>query len=116
MINIILNNSQSRIVGLEKKILFQLRTTVCYFNMSSYIRTKNIYAARVFLIDENGFFPTGLLKRVEKFLNCAYLLFQVVDNRIIPKQNYLSLKDLIEEPPIYPEQEEASSIIFKNIS
>jgi superfamily II DNA or RNA helicase len=115
MINIILNNSESRILGLDKPTLWKLRTQVCYFNMGVYLRTKNSHAARTFLIDENGFFPTGLLTRVRDFLSSKHFLFQVIDNRVIPKFKDIGLQNLLEEPPMYEEQEIASSTLKNNV-
>lgn len=116
MINIIMDNSQSRILGLDKTALYKLRTTVCYFNMSLYIRTKNSHAARVFLIDENGFFPTGLMARVRDFLKSKQLMYQVIDNRVVPTSKLLKLVNMLEEPPMYDEQKECVKLFLENPS
>lgn len=116
MINIILDNSQSRILGLDKPTLYKLRITVCYFNMSLYIRTKNSHASRVFLIDENGFFPTGLMARVRDFLQTKQLMHQVIDNRVVPTSKLLKLENLLVEPPMYDEQKECVKLFLSNPS
>lgn len=114
MITIILNNSTSRVINLDKAMLYKLRSQVCYFNMSIYIRTKNSHAARTLLIDENGFFPTGLLTRVKSFLESKQLYFQVIDNRVVPNGKKLNIVDLLEEPPLYDEQRIAANLFHSN--
>jgi superfamily II DNA or RNA helicase len=116
MITIILNNSTSRVVGLNKENLKKLRFAVAYFNMSIWIRTKNRYAATALIIDENGFFPTGLLKRVCRHLAQNNVFFHVADNRIVPNHKKLNLKDKLlgYEPPLYPEQDLAANAIMNN--
>lgn len=104
MITIILNNSMSRVVGLDKSLLKNLRMTVSYFNMSTWIRTKNRYASTTLLIDEDGYFPTGLVKRVSKYFTERHLPIHIADNRIVPKHKPLNLIDRLIEPPLYPEQ------------
>ena len=84
--------------------------------MSMYIRTKNSHAARVYLIDENGFFPTGLMTRVRQFLSSKHLQYQVIDNRVVPTTKHLKLVDKLVEPPLYPEQEECIQVFLSNIS
>lgn len=116
MINIILDNAESRILGLEKSILLQLRMEVCFFNMSIWVRTRNSHAARTYLIDENGFFPTGLLHRVQGFLLKKMIQSTVIDNRILPKDRRIEFNNLIEEPTAYPEQSELARIFHQNIS
>ena len=94
----------SRVVGLDKSLLKNLRMTVSYFNMSTWIRTKNRYASTTLLIDEDGYFPTGLVKRVSKYFTERHLPIHIADNRIVPKHKPLNLIDRLIEPPLYPEQ------------
>lgn len=114
MISIVLDNSTSRVIGLDKSTLYKLRSLVCYFNMGIWLRTKNSHAARTLLIDENGFFPTGLITRVQSFLESKQILFHIVDNRILPSTKKLGLVNLLEEPPMYEEQQVASSLLHSN--
>jgi hypothetical protein len=116
MITIILNNSMSRVVGLDKSLLKNLRMTVSYFNMSTWIRTKNRYASTTLLIDEDGYFPTGLVKRVSKYFDERYLPVNIADNRIIPKHKSINLIDRLIEPPLYPEQILGAHAIATNTS
>lgn len=114
MITIILNNSKSRVLNLSSDELRKLRMAVCYFDMSSYIRTGNKYSATKYLIDENGQFPSGLLKRVKEHLTSRNIHFIVADNRIIPKYKKLILNDRLEEPTLYPEQDIAADLIARS--
>jgi superfamily II DNA or RNA helicase len=82
--------------------------------MGIWLRTKNSHAARTLLIDENGFFPTGLITRVQSFLESKQILFHIVDNRILPSTKKLGLVNLLEEPPMYEEQQVASSLLHSN--
>lgn len=116
MINLVLDNSKSRVIGLEQEMFKKLRFSVCYFDMGTWIRTRNKYAASKLLIDENGFFPTGLLKRVEKFLTDNFIIYNLVDNRIKPKPINLGLVNHFEEPIAYPEQNLLSDLFYKNES
>lgn len=105
----------SRVVGINDPAIFkELRMTVAFFDMSVWIRTKNRYAATKMIIDEDGRFPTGLVKRVGKFLTSKRLMWNLADNRILPKYKCLSLRNRLEEPPEYAEQELAVSAMMKH--
>lgn len=114
MVTIIINNSVSRVVGLDKATLKILRYKIVYFNMSLWIRTKNKYVASTPMIDEHGQFASGLVKRVSRELfNMGYFA-NVADNRIVPKHKSIRLVDRLIEPTLYPEQDIAASVIAKS--
>lgn len=114
MIIIIINNSQSRLVNISPRILSLIKMNVCYFNMSIWIRTRNKYKATTFLIDNDGFFPTGLLKKICALLNKHGEPYILADNRIKPKIRSLNLKNKISEPPMYEEQQIAVDTMFNS--
>lgn len=116
MINIIMENAESRVLGLDSKALERLRNDVCFFDQSMWIRTRNVYACRKHLICKNGFFPTGLLKRVTDHLVKQGFMYEVIDNRVVPENVFLDLVDMLDEPPIYPEQEAAANALYRNVS
>lgn len=109
-----MNNSISRVIGLDPDLLKKLRMTVAHFDMSIWIRTKNRYRATTMIIDEHGQFPSGLVKKVSKFLFDHNKIFTVADNRIKPKYKLVGLKDRLNEPPLYPEQDIAAATMCAN--
>lgn len=114
MITIIQNNSTSRVVGLTYQQLATLRFSVCHFDYKTYLRTKNRYKATRFVIDEEGRFPSGLVKHVLNHFNSKGIPCNVADNRIKPKYKKLNLVDRLSEPPLYPEQDIAASAIVNS--
>ncbi len=108
--SIIRENTQCRILNLGQQNFKLLRETIIYFNMPRYIRSnkwsrKNkIDEMKIYLIDEDGFFPTGLLLRIEDYLLKKGLQPTILDNRIYPKFNNLRLSTKIKEPPAYVDQ------------
>jgi very-short-patch-repair endonuclease len=71
-------------------------------------------AATQFLIDEKGFFPTGLLARIKKWLIEYRIQFQVADNRIKPDKYTINLVNKMGEPEAYYEQVMGSNAIAQN--
>lgn len=114
MITIIVNNSSSRIIGLSPESFKHLRFEVCHFDMNIWIKTRNKYKATTFVIDENGFFPSGLVKKICTYLDKKCIFYHVADNRIIPKYRMVSLKNRLQEPPMYQEQELGVAAIGKS--
>lgn len=114
MITIIQNNSSSRIVGLSPDALRALRFAICHFNMSIWIRTRNRYKATTFIIDEDGIFPSGLVKKICRYLDNKCIMYHIADNRIIPKYRMISLRNRLEEPTMYEEQDCAVAAFAKN--
>lgn len=101
---VIVNNAQSRVTGLTKHEMARLRTEVSYWDQGKWIRTRNQYACRTYLVDLDGHFPTGLLQRVVNFLAKNRINYQIVNNRIVPRQKIKGLSQRISEPSPYPDQ------------
>ena len=66
---IIINNSNSRITGIEdKKILVELSKYLSYQTLSGFWNGKFNYQTTILLDPKTGIFPTGLVNRAEEFL------------------------------------------------
>lgn len=87
MVTIALNNSYSQIKGLTTGPFSLLRKELSYKNRTF----NNNWTKTVYLIDNKGFYPSGLTNRVKKYLTNQKIQFNVVDNRVKPKGNYNNL-------------------------
>ena len=118
--SIIRENTQCRILNLAPRTFNILREDIIYFNMNAYIRSSKwmqrnrIETFKIYLIDENGFFPTGILFRVEEYLSKLGITPTVLDNRIIPKFTKLKFYTKIEEPDAYIDQTLCTKAFLNN--
>ncbi len=84
MITITIDNSYSRITGLTVSEEKKLRTTLSYAVGGSSAFFSGYGPKKRSLLDKKGYFPTGLLHRVKKYLNENLLPADKVINRIKP--------------------------------
>lgn len=116
---IIIENTKSRIVGLSEQEFFSLRETVIYFDKSGYVRASSWVkrnrrnSFKKYMIDTNGFFPTGLMRRVIDHLHNRRINFNSVDNRIIPKLNTEKYYMRCSEPTAYDDQTKCTVALLK---
>jgi superfamily II DNA or RNA helicase len=103
------DNSVSRIEGLEFEDFKKLRDDLSYTPpaATSYYTGRQAY--KKYLVDKKGYFPTGLLNRVKKFLFHCFSpeVYTQDDRRIKPnKASKRLFKPTLPHPP-YLEQEKA---------
>ncbi len=79
MASIKVKNSYSQIIGLKTSEFKSLRRELSYVDNPSSAYYAGGWKSRKYLLDKNGFFPTGLLSRVQKLTNA-----NLIDLRIIP--------------------------------
>lgn len=104
-VSMVINNSLSKISGLDSIQFKNLKKILSYTIDSTYI--KNFKWKQVkYLIDRHGNFPTGLLPRVEKWLFSKSIKSTTYDMRLLPKSILSSLK-IRGAPVAYPDQIEA---------
>lgn len=114
-----MDNTRSRIINLDKRVFFILRETLIYFNMngymmaSSWVKKNRRDTFKEYLIDEEGFFPTGIVHRVRSHLLNKKISVQVFDNRVIPKTNKMNFAMHCSEPPAYVDQEKCTLALLK---
>ena len=119
-VSIIRDNTQCRILNLAPRTFQILREDVLYFNMAAYIRASKwvqrnrLNSFKIYLIDENGFFPTGILLRVEQHLQKLGIVPTILDNRIVPKFKNLKLYTKIPEPTAYHDQTLCTGVMLNN--
>lgn len=104
MTRVIVGNSKSKIEDLPNQFRKPLAMLLSYLDQGIMYATKNAWAARKYLVDKEGYFPTGLLSRVEKFLVDYAVPYAKLDNRLKPKPANLGLTQRCEEPDAYIEQ------------
>lgn len=87
MVLLIVNNSFSKITGLTLGQLDQLRETLSYLSDSAAAFFSGGRPRRNYLIGKRGDFSTGLLSKVLVELETNNIVYQVKDERIVPKGN-----------------------------
>ncbi len=122
MIKVIVNNSTSKILGLNTDQFKKVRNTLSYLETntgSSYkFKGKMIFTStRKYLITPQGLFPTGLLPRLKAFLDKNNIEAEWVDVRVKPissktLQDALQLK--LEHTPYVDQQAAVDSLINDN--
>ena len=113
---IVVGNSISFLQNVPKYIFQEIRTSVAFYDMQKYFKSKNWNYARTPLIEMDGSFPTGLAKRV--FIACQEkgLKVEFIDPRVSPNIGYLKLPQLIDEPTAYVDQILASKSLISSPS
>lgn len=84
MIQIEINNSYSQIKGMTPEIYRELRKVLSYSPPAAQAYYSRFKPRPTYLIDTKGFFPTGLLERVQDHLRAGKALFQIKDLRTVP--------------------------------
>lgn len=84
-ITLTIGNSYSKISGLTTEQLRKLRRVLSYTTDPQAAYFSGSWIRRKYLIDAKGNFPTGLISRVERFLDKNKLLYVLVETRIKPK-------------------------------
>lgn len=116
---IILENTIARIINIDKKVLFLLREKVCFFDAkvykmsSDWTKRNRPETFRTYMIDEEGFFSTGIVHRVTAFLMTQNISPLVLDNRVRPKINKISFRMKCSEPSPYNDQAKATAALLK---
>lgn len=85
MIQVLINNSYSKITGLNAKQEKQLKKELSYLIGGKGSYFNNFGPTYRSLLDKKGSFPTGLLKRVRTYLQTNNIEYGLFDNRSIPK-------------------------------
>ena len=98
-------SSTSFISGLPREAFLRLRESIFYYDGAILYKTKNYALARRYLIEMDGSFPSGLLKRVMAHLDSTRETYQVRDNRYRPRPGYIRFPQLIPEPRAYIDQQ-----------
>jgi len=115
-IDLIINNSYSKINGLNTAQMSKLKKILSYtISDNAAYYSNSFYNTRRYLIDRYGNFPTGLLYLVDQFLiDQGIELSTREDARspLLQSRVYLSTLKLPYEP--YPEQVEAAKAAFKH--
>lgn len=109
-------NSFCQIQNLNLKEFQALRLFLSYAqDPQAQFFSKRIFFARKYLLDKNGYFPTGLLDKVLRFLSTFpfHLNVEVIDKRQkpIPKVGMFKLSSNL--PIAYPDQVEAVRLAGK---
>lgn len=112
MIQIVLGNSHSRIIGLPDKEFKKLRDQLSYLKNPDQAYFGKGFVNRSYLLTKSGDFPSGLLHRIETFLKLCSLMYTLKDTRIKPPA----------QPPLrgykgpqpYAEQETAVEMALKH--
>jgi superfamily II DNA or RNA helicase len=113
VLKLIINNSVSQITGFDVKQFKELRRILSY--TESYKSRFGYKSTVKYLISKHGEFSSGLLGRVEKWIEKNKHQVERVNNRIRPKTLQLGLKTLFVEgkcPEPYPEQLEAAKACY----
>ncbi len=106
MIDVIIENSMSRVVGLTDTQFKALRNVLSYSIDSQAAYFSSAYQTKRYLLSKKGEFPTGLLYLVKESLFKTPSV-RYIDRRTLPKPRHgLFTMSLVHEP--YPEQIEAS--------
>lgn len=86
LVTVELNNSYSQIRGLDSSRFLELKKILSYeMNPEAAFFSKNRFNTTRYLIDNKGFFPTGLSERVFKYLNANSVNFTHIERRVKPK-------------------------------
>lgn len=84
MIEIVLGNSYSQVLNLTNQQYSELRKILCYTpdKAKAYFMGGRVYSKP--LIDKKGYFPSGLLNKLLKYLTLGGLEFKIKDPRKVP--------------------------------
>ncbi len=95
-IKVIINNSTSQIVGLDRSQWAKIRKLLSYLPDDYAAFTSGFGPRPKYLIDAKGHFPTGLLERVLLWAFAEDLDVDAVDLRVVPtkKVNHKPRKDV----------------------
>lgn len=97
--------SISYVSGLQPEAFSRLRASIFYYDSAILYRTKNNYnAAKVFMIQPDGSFPSGLLKRIILWCENTSTPYDIHDNRYKPRTGYIRFPQLCPEPEAYIDQ------------
>lgn len=116
---IIKENTKSRIINISDGQLSLLRSAVCYFDMGAYlmankwVKKNRRHTFQKNMVDENGFFPTGITHRVVAHLNSKGIDVDILDNRVVPKLNKINLYTKCNEFTAYDDQEKCTAALIK---
>jgi superfamily II DNA or RNA helicase len=115
-----MNNTVSRVIGVSDYDFFALREFIIFFNLKSYlvssewVKKNQKSKFKTYLIDHNGFFPTGIIYRVKDFLEKKSYVVDVLDNRVIPEIQKINLPQLCSEPTAYIDQTNCTKALIDN--
>lgn len=112
MVTLKIDNSISRIEGLDKQLFGKLRQVLSYSKDPTTQYMYGSYNARYYLLNLKGFFPTGLLHYVLTFFKEKALVYSVEDLRRAPtpKKGIFTI-DLVNKGIVpYPEQISISAL------
>lgn len=104
MVEIIVDNSYSQIKGLKTDEFRAVRKLLSYESDPQAAYFSNNWRRTKYLIDKNGYFPTGLLYRVLEHLAKSKIDFTVRDKRKIPKKDKLFNTSYFKSPEPYVDQ------------
>lgn len=116
---IILENTIARIINIDKPTLYSLRENVIFFDpkifaMSTpWVKRNKPENFKTYMIDEEGFFSTGIVHRVKEFLLTKNICPLVLDNRVRPKTNKINFRMKCSEPNAYDDQIKAELALLK---
>ena len=119
---IIMENTQSRVLKVSSKDFFVLRNTVLWFDKKIYamsnawVKKNKPEKFKQYLIDEDGFFPSGIIHRVKDFLERKGYFVDVIDNRIVPEKHKLRFRMRCSEPTAYDDQTRCTKALMGGAS
>lgn len=114
MVQIIVNNSYSQVIGLDSSQFKPLQRVLSYeIDSQAAYFSYNQFNTRRYLIDTKGFFPTGLLDMACNHLLLSSIVYEIKDLRIKPKRLKAARKFLPQVKP-YPCQLNALNAAIKH--
>jgi len=114
-----MENTQSRVINVSETILFTLRETVLYFDKGGYmmsspwVRRNKKEQFKKYMVDSDGFFPTGIIHRVKFFLESRKIDVEIFDNRVVPKIGNYKYNMRCSEPTAYNDQTDCTLALLK---
>lgn len=112
MIQLLLDNSYSRILGLSPEQHRQLKDLLSYEIDSQQAYFSGSFRTKRTLLGKKGEFPTGLLSRVKDWIQGTGLTVTSQDNRRPPKRGYRLFNLNLDITP-YPDQENAVKVCLE---
>lgn len=116
---IIMENTQSRVIQISENELFILRNGVIYFDKGGYFRASKWTRKnkpdqfKKYMIDENGFFPTGIIHRVRHHLEKRGIHVDIFDNRVVPETGRFKFAMRCSEFTAYDDQVKCTQALLK---
>lgn len=108
MIKLIIDNSESKILGLTVKEFSELKELVSYtLDPQAQYFSRSYGSAKKSLLTKRGEFPTGLLYLVEDWLKSTKAKCEIVDSRVRPESLKNRFNLSMQHNP-YPEQTNAA--------